>query len=144
MTRSIKHCVHIDRVALGQAVHVWLEANQGKRNRPPWKKTALAIGISVRRCIRARAYYQQHADEPRIPEMGHLRHADVVKLGFKGVATIRETLVRNFSATIGLAKPAYEMSNADIKRLAAACGLETFLHRGRRLIHWKHSAQPAS
>lgn len=138
--RSIKHADHIERNALGQTVHVWIEANRGKGKRIPWKKTASAIGISVRRCQRACKYFEAHKDEPNLPELGKLRHADVVRFGFRGIATLRETLIRNFSATIGLAKPPTSMTNRNIQQLAEACGLETFLHGGRRKIHWKHSA----
>lgn len=139
----MKHRTHIERAALGQTVSLWLEANQGKRRRPPWKKTAAAINASPRRCKRALKYWNEHKDDPRIREFGELSHAAVVHYGFKGIETLRESLLRNFSASTGLAKPKLQMSNREIAKMADICGLEHFLLNGRRFIHWKHSKPKA-
>lgn len=135
----MKHKTHIARAALGQTVRAWLDASQGKRKRPPWKKVSAALSVSPRRCRRALKYWCDHKDDPRIPEFGEMSHAVVIKHGLKGIEMLRESLIKNFSAGIGLAKPKFDLSNKQIAKMADICGLEHFLVNGDRKIHWKHS-----
>ncbi len=131
----MKHDAHIERIALGEVIDAWRRAN----DKTTWAATARIAGISRRRCKRVHTYFVQRADEPRIPECGELSHAAVVRYGRRGIVSLRDMLIRNFSATIGLAKPVVKMSNGEVRKLADAVGLENFSHRGRRVIHWKHS-----
>lgn len=130
----MKHSRHIERVALGQTVSLWLKANPGK----PFKQVAQECGATTRRCRGALDYFAKHGDEPCCAEWGGLRHEDIVALGVRGLASLRAALIRNFSANNGLSKPKVEMSNREIREMAATCGLETFRHKGKVLIHWRH------